>query len=170
MTKRCMILIVAFSVALTVFTMNAQTTINGVKLYKPGFFPPGSYCKVKGLNKYSVGDIKGVVYLTDPVKFINEGKSDGKGGFTYFAKIDHTFVGGFIKSVIDESVTNALFIITIPYNNPLHKGDAYRFTNANPLTVVSKKTSMDNNGQTFAIYTCAYNGYLKVREKNYPAK
>ena len=150
----------------TPFTSN---TANGATLFQPGGFPHGKMLKVDGLTSLPTGKWQQTVYLIDPIEFKDSGTPDGKDGYVYTGKINHTLVGGLFVSVTNSAAANAVFKITIPYNTPLHNGSVYKFTSSDPLTVLSKETQLDSNAKQFAIYNCIVQGYLTINDKKYPA-
>ncbi len=175
MQKKLSFLLVCLFCALLYFsstaTSSAAVSVNGVRLYERGGFPHGKYLKIGELSAYPVGKINGTVYLVDePVEFKDGGNAAKNGGYIYTAKIDHTIVGGFIKSIFDSEATKAVLKIRIPYNNPIYSGMTYKFTSVNPLTVLSKESKLDSDGKQFFIYNCVFQGYLYLHGVRTPAK
>ncbi len=149
------------------FTSFAKT-INGVELYEAGHFPHGKMLSMSDLTNLPNGTWEGKVYLIEPVEFKGSGTPDGRGGYIYTAKINHTWVGGLFVSVTDSSAANSVLRVKIPYNTPIHNGTVYKFTSAQPLTVISKKSQLDSNGKNFSIYDCIFQGYMIINNSRYP--
>ena len=147
------------------FTSN---TTNGAELYQTGRFPHGKMLQIDGLTNLPNGKWQQTVYLIDPIEFKDSGTPDGKGGYVYTGKINRTLVGGLFVSVTNSAASNAVFKITIPYNTPLHNGSVYKFTSAEPLTVISKKSQLDSNAKQFAIFDCIVQGNMTIDGKIYP--
>ena len=139
-------------------TSNAQEakTVNGIKLYQTGNFPKGKMLHVDGLTSLPAGNWQEPVYLIDPIKFIGSGTKDDKGNYLYTGKVDRTWVGGLFVSVTNSAASNSVFKITTPYSAPLTAGSVYKFTSAQPLTVISKESQLNSNGTSFSVDNCTF--------------
>ena len=159
------------SMMLTVpFTSCAQKTSsdNGTKIYETGSFPQGKQMSITGLVNLPNGKWQEKVYLVDPIEFKGSGQEDANGNYNFTAKINRTLVGGLFVSVTNSAASTALFKITIPYKTPLQNGSVYKFTEEQPLTVISKISQMNSSGKQFAIYSCIFQGRMIIDGKIYP--
>jgi hypothetical protein len=148
-----------FLASLTLFA----DMVNGVEIYKSGCFPAGKTIQTDRLKSIKEGKVDRVLYLTAPLKFRDDGSPNGKGGFTYMAKVNRTWVGGFVTKYTKAEISRAVFKITIPYQSSLGAGDVYNFRNNSPLTIISKKSSLGSDAEDYDVYTCIYQGYLTFK-------
>ena len=149
----------------------SSATVNGVNIYEEGHFPVGKTIQVSDLNSVAYGKQKVNIYLETPLKFKNNGIPNSKGGFTYTAKINHTWVGNVVSGFTSPEITSAVFILTIPYKTPFRKGDAYVFGagRGSPITIINKSKQIGSNGKNFDLYKCIYEGYVNFEDVKYPA-
>ena len=126
-------------IGISLLAATHSRAINRIKLYRPGFFPSGRLYKANDLISLPNGTWQGKVYLDEAIVFKDNGVPDGRGYYTYTAKVDHSIVGSWYASMMHSAASKALFEITIPYKAPISLGLVYQFTNISPLTVVRRR-------------------------------
>jgi hypothetical protein len=136
--------------------------INGVEIYKDGKFPDGKTIKIDGLYGLKYAKMGKKLYLEIPLDFKDDGSPNGKGGYTYTAKINRTWLGSFVSMFTDSELSDSVFKITFPYKSTLRAKDAYSFTVSSPLTIISKEKKMGSNTKSYDLYNCIYQGYLTL--------
>ena len=165
--KKLVLGLLAVSTLLSVSLL--ADAVNGVEIYKSGRFPEGKTIQLDELSYMNEGKQDRVIYLEAPMKFKDAGVPNGKGGFTYTAKVNRTWVGGFVSKFSSPKISSAVFKITIPYKSTLRTGDAYSFKSDSPLKVISKENKMGSDTKYYQLYTCIYEGYLNFKSgSTYP--